>query len=204
MIEEIKLSNKTSIYKTNYNWEYKQEAFIKRAYEVEKFKLRNNIILYFLFDCLEFKSINSFALETCKQISNVNPTEWAIKNWVYISDGVSELALNKAISEGKKEHNWHTHNTTYDNFQQIKTDWTFCFYVQVPDRLNNNEGKIVFRTEDRNLHYFLPKQGDVYLFPGDLDHSTVGILEEKNKARVLIAGNVSLDPLKCFKAKKVI
>lgn len=204
MIEEIKLSDKTSIYKTSYNWEYNQEAFIKRAYEVEKFKLRNNIILYFLFDCLEFRSINSFALETCKQISNVNPKEWAIKNWVYISDGVSEFTLNKAISEGKKEHNWHTHNTTYDNFQQIKTDWTFCFYVQVPDRLNNNEGKIVFRTEDSNLHYFLPKQGEVYLFPGDLDHSTVGILEEKNKARVLIAGNVSLDPLKCFKAKKVI
>lgn len=204
MIEEIKLSDRTSIYKTTYNWECNQEAFIKRAYEVEKFKLRNNIILYFLFDCLEFRSINSFALEACKQISNVNPTEWAIKNWVYISEGVSELELNKAISEGKKEHNWHTHSTTYDNFQQIKTDWTFCFYVQVPDGLNNNEGKVVFKTDDNNLHYFLPKQGDVYLFPGDLDHSTVGILEEKNKARVLIAGNVSLDPLKCFKAKKVI
>lgn len=214
MIEEVKLTHKTSIYRTNYNWEYSQEAFIDRAYEVERFSegkpwwlsplLKNNAVMYLLFDCLEFRSINSFALESCKQISNTNPKEWTIRNWVYISDEVSELELNKAISEGKKDHDWHIHSTIYDSFEQIKTDWTFCFYIQVPDKLKDNEGKVVFKTEDKKLHYFLPEEGNVYLFPGNLEHSTVHLLEEKNKARILIAGNISLDPLKCFKAKKII
>lgn len=214
MIEEIKLSGKTSIYKTKYNWEYDQKAFIKRAYEIEKFNegkpwwlsplLKNNVVPYLLFDCLEFKSINSFALEACKQISKVNPQEWAIRNWVFVSDGVSDLELNKAISEGKKDHDWHIHSTTYDSFEQVKTDWTFCFYIQIPDELKDNEGKIVFRTEDSKLHYLLPEEGDIYIFPGTLEHATVHLLEEKNKARILIAGNISLDPLKYFKAKKVI
>ena len=48
MIQEIKLSDKISIYKTNYNWEYSQKSFVERAKQVENFKLRNNIILYFL------------------------------------------------------------------------------------------------------------------------------------------------------------
>lgn len=37
MIQEIKLSDKTSIYKTNYNWEYDQKSFVERANQVENY-----------------------------------------------------------------------------------------------------------------------------------------------------------------------
>lgn len=202
MIQEIKLSDKISIYKTNYNWEYSQESFVERANQVENFKLRNNIILYFLFDCLEFRSINTFVLNCCKEISKKDPKEWAIKNWVWIARGASEF--DKEVREGKHDYNWHTHTTTYDNFEQIITDWTFCFYIQMPDNLEDTEGNVAFKTEDNKTHFFLPKEGEVFFFPGNVVHSTIGFMTDKNKDRVLIAGNISLDPLRVFKKNKLV
>ena len=74
----------------------------------------------------------------------------------------------------------------------------------MPDDLQGTEGNVAFKTEDNKIHYFLPKNGEVFFFPGDILHSTIGLKSNKNKDRVLIAGNISLDPLKVFKKNKLV
>jgi hypothetical protein len=74
----------------------------------------------------------------------------------------------------------------------------------MPDGLEGTEGNVAFKTEDNKTHFFLPKEGEVFFFPGNIVHSTVGLVTDKNKDRVLIAGNISLDPLKVFKKNKLV
>jgi hypothetical protein len=98
---------------------------------------------------------------------------------------------------------YHTHVNLVEGDERIKTDWTFCYYVQIPEDLEGDNGKISFRTEDGTEHMFLPKENEIYIFPADLEH-TPKLMKKSTTDRVVIAGNISLDPLSVIKNKKII
>lgn len=218
MITEIKLDETTSIYKVKYNWEYSKEDFIKRTNQIRKFnqnyeiaknnkvKLIDKKYFYFLFNCKEFSALNNFVLDKCQKINNINTTEWAIDNWVFISDGYtrSDVEHNRLINEGIIPYEWHKHPFVYTNNPLIKTDFTFCFYIQIPDNLIGKEGNIAFKTESGAETFLIPEEGDIIIFSGDLWHTPVGMIAEKNKDRILIAGNISLNPLDIFNKVQLI
>jgi hypothetical protein len=215
MIQEIKLSDEYSIYKTKYDWECSKESFINRIEQLKKFKShyqlqKKNVHIidekhfYFLFNCKEFESINQFILKCSSQLLQQPIMEWALENWVYVvNNDPKDLKLNNLIDKGSMEQEWHTHPTVYVDYQPITTDFTFVFYIQMPTNLNGIEGNIGFRTKDSET-FILPEEGDVILFPGTLEHTPVGFLENKDKERLLIAGNVSLNPLKKFDKKNLL
>lgn len=215
-MDEIKLNNEISIYKTKYNWEYPKSVIINRLNDIRKFKShfqlsKDNVEIidekyfYFLFDCVEFQSINRFILKCASEILQQPIKEWAIENWVYVVNNDSkDLELNNKINNGELEHKWHTHPTVYVDFTPIVTDFTFVFYVQMPDGLVGTEGNIGFRTESGYETFILPEEGDIILFPGTLEHTPVGFLDNKNKERLLIAGTLSLNPLQKFNKKNLV
>jgi hypothetical protein len=216
MIEEIKIDENTSIYKTKYNWEYSKENFIKRIYQSIKmnnhYQLKNlngkGKGLYFAnnyvtsFSCREYDSINNFILKTISyEILKTEYNEWAVENFIYINTGKNPK--NEEELEKMKEYEWHRHPVVYYDNDDIKTDFVFTFYIQMPDNLTEDEGKIAFRTDNSNGLSFLPDAGDIFIFP-DIDHSTCRLLSEKNKDRLLIAGNISLNPLAKIMNKKLV
>jgi hypothetical protein len=215
-MDEIKLTDSVSVYKKKYNWEYPKSVFINRIDEIRKFKshfqLKKNGVdiidekyFYFLFDCLEFQSINTFVLKCASEILQQPIKEWSIENWVYIvNNDPKDLELNNKISTGELPHKWHTHPTVFVDFQPIVTDFTFVFYVQMPNGLVGKEGNIGFKTSDNNETFILPEEGDIILFPGTLEHTPVGFTSNKDKDRLLIAGNLSLNPLQKFNKRNLL
>lgn len=93
--------------------------------------------------------------------------------WVYISD------KNNKITR------FHNHN--FNNFINAPMDWTFTYYVQMPDNLLLEDGKLFFKTPNLEISC-MPEVGDLILFSSKLLHKP-----ELNKSssleRIVYAGN---------------
>lgn len=50
----------------------------------------------------------------------------------------------------------------------------------------------MFETEDKQRHKFLPKEGDLYIFPGDLYHTAIPT-PNCDRDRIVLAGSICCD-----------
>jgi hypothetical protein len=190
---EIVLSEKYSIHVIDYEGNHDKDDFLKRAYEIIKLKKTHpsdkNHFFYVPFRCSEIDELNEQILSFCEYYKEYE--EFAVQNWVYIMNNKTQNEI------------YHTHINLVEGDERIKTDWTFCFYIQIPEELDGDDGKISFRTEDGVEHLFLPKEGEIIIFPADLEH-TPKLIKNAKTDRVVIAGNISLNPLKKINDKSFI
>lgn len=116
-----------------------------------------------------------------------------IKSWVYYSDSDNGYS------------GYHDHTTLHPKptnlIEKLRTDYTFTYYVQMPNNLKGDEGKIFFRTKSGYEIGILPEDNDIFIFQGDLEHRPE-INPNSNKARIVIAGNVAFFDNYIRKTKK--
>ena len=100
--------------------------------------------------------------------------------WVYISDKFHKFTK------------YHDHVDS-NRSVNVEIDWTFVYYVQMPNNLKNNEGKLFFKTESGFETSILPEVGDLILFSSKLLHKP-DINPNSELDRIVYAGNfVKLD-----------
>lgn len=135
---------------------------------------------------LKSKEINyilDYAIQKCIEIflDNKKPEDYIISPWIYIS-------RNETTSSFYHEHSKLLPGQTKDS---VITDFTFTYYVQIPNNLYGNEGHIYFKDKNTEIS-FLPEEDDFLIFPADLLHRP-----EKNpnstKDRIVIAGNLKFN-----------
>lgn len=188
-LEQFNLSKKYSVYRTFYTGEFSKENFLTRVrqnedlYFYKSFKTENSLDINL--SCIEFKSIDDYVISLLKNDLNLNTEKVAKSNWIYIQTPEFDLQ-------------WmHTHEFLEStNRTNLRTQWTYVFYVQIPLNLKQGDGNIIFKTEDGNMHTFIPKEKEILIFPGDLLHIATPSQSGKYD-RVVYAGNVNLD----FKVK---
>ena len=105
---------------------------------------------------------------------------FTMTNWIYIVD--------KKSIEGIRFHN-------HLSMQGLKTtgEWTWVYYVTMPDKLEGDDGVIYFRDKELSLDNqlsILPKQGELYIFPAGIWHLPKVSPKSDEKRRVL-AGTLS-------------
>ena len=119
-----------------------------------------------------YKKIFNFLNYNLKDINPYFSTEW-----VYVST---------------KNNNWsrfHTH--TLSDTLKTNLDWSFVYYVQMPDNLNEQEGKILFRTNEGVEVSYLPQVGDLILFPANLLHKPE-LNRSSDIERIVYAGGFTI------------
>ena len=99
--------------------------------------------------------------------------------WVYVSD-----KFNKYTK-------YHTHN--YSNTIYPSIDWSFVYYVQIPDNLKGDEGRLFFKTDNGEEYSFLPKKGELILFRSKLLHRPETNQNSKSERIVYAGGFVQLN-----------
>ena len=110
-------------------------------------------------------------------------------NWVYISDKFQKVS---------KYH----HHIESDRSVNVKMDWTFVYYVQMPNNLKNNEGRLFFKTQNGFETSILPEIGDLILFSSKLLHRPE-LNPNSELERIVYAGNfVKLDHKTDYLKKK--
>lgn len=184
-LEQFKLSDKYSVYKIQYTGGYSKERFIERTnqneslYFYKSYKTDNSLDIQL--ECDEFNSVDNQVLDFLKNELSCNIDRVAKSSWVYIQVPAFNME-------------WmHTHeHLESSNRTKLKTQWTYVFYIQIPSNLKKGEGDIIFKTEDGNLHTFVPKENDILIFSGELPHIAMPT-QSASIDRMVYAANINLD-----------
>jgi hypothetical protein len=87
--------------------------------------------------------------------------------------------------------------------KSIESNYTFTYYVQMPNNLNGNDGKLFFvDNEDNVQRMFLPEENELVIFPADVYHRPDTSINSTID-RIVIAGNVLFD-FPILKEKKTL
>ena len=98
-------------------------------------------------------------LQKALQLSTEEP--YLLETWVYISTNDNNETL----------YHRHVRNRLFRVVGDSTNDFTFTYYVQMPNNLQGNEGRLFFTTNDYKYETsILPKVGELYIFPADLLH----------------------------------
>ena len=181
-MESIKLSNNYTIHKTKYNGIYTIDDFLSLVkFNHENTIHTNNNSVWIEIESPILDSINNQIKEYIEKITNRKFIHYAKHNWVYTQRKNFDME-------------WmHRHIYVHPpGRSKIKSDFTFTFYLQTTDEIKEDEGKIVFQTEDGHRHKFLPEVGDIFIFDGDLRH-TATPTPNSEKERIVFAGSFCMD-----------
>jgi len=134
----------------------------------------------------ETKNIHSFVVNfLCKEYNLVD--DYVFHSWVLFADNKDDRSY------------YHDHL----DINGISNQWSMCYYIQMPDNLSGDQGKLMFKSKTEKELGILPKEGDVIIFPGNLLHTP---LEASNstKDRVVFCSNFSFIPIVNRKVEKSI
>ena len=198
--KEIKITDVVSFYITNLptinNFELikdlKFNMKVNKKTSVESVK-EHGIQSYIILKTKAIKNLNTKIYKKIFKFLNYNTNDinlYFSTEWIYVSN---------------KNNNWtrfHTH--TFSDTLKTDIDWSFVYYAQMPDNLNEQEGKILFRTNEGIEVSYFPQVGDLILFPANLLHKP-----EFNRSsdieRIVYAGGFTiLDYTKDYGSKKNI
>jgi hypothetical protein len=128
-----------------------------------------------------FLQINEKIKNYVERISNRKFTNYAEHFWIYTQ------------TKGFDMEWMHQHLLVHPpGRSNIKTDFTFTYYLQTPKDIKGDEGHIIFETEDKIKHKFLPQEGDFFIFPADIRHTAIPT-PNSELDRIVYAGNFCLD-----------
>ena len=188
---KININNEIDIYKTtlDFNTNFNKKLFIDKLKIVDtlveaskptkKTPGRQSALSEMYMPELNFIKDNiSNLLSTEFNVSN----NFIMKTWVYYSDSDNGYS------------GYHTHETLHPTpisaVDKVKTNYTFTYYLQMPNNLKNDEGKLFFRTKSGFEFGILPNEDDVFIFSADLEHRPE-INPNSTKSRIVIAGNTA-------------
>lgn len=175
---EIKLDNQTSIYKTNIS--YNKDELLKELYFNSDFNdttsnsdsagMESTLVI----TSKHIEYIKSKAIESISNTLYDNrDINYCQKNWIFFND-------KNATYVG-----WHIHENNHAS-NILKNQWTYSFYVQMPNNLSGNEGKLSFKI-DNEEYSILPNEGDLIVFPATLLHKPE-LCPNSTQARIVIVG----------------
>jgi len=178
----IKISDKYTIYRGKYSGEYSINDFLKYVNLNDKLSFHtNNNSVWVEIQTPVFDSINNEVKKQIEDITSKSFVDYAYHTWIYTQQKGFDLE-------------WmHQHIQVHPpGRSNIFSDYTFTFYLQIPNNLVGDTGYIVFEDENKNKHKFLPKVGDIFIFPGELRHTAIPTPHSETK-RIVYAGSFCID-----------
>lgn len=138
------------------------------------------------------------AVEACKKVffnrsENLDDVDYVIYPWVFIS-------RDETTATGFHHHLKFSPKLSADF--NIKNNLTFTYYVQMPNNLSGDEGKLSFLSNN-TISSVLPDQFDLFVFGADVLHRPE-LANKTTKDRIVICGNVSFEFDKVKSEKSVI
>jgi hypothetical protein len=190
------------IYREKIKYPYEKEILIKKIHQnVSLFYhepshispgIQTNIVL----SCKEIDFILNYGVKKCielfKKDKKVEEVDYCLYPWLFISR-----------NENTQSH-YHNHTMFAPHIKKsIESNCTFTYYVQMPNNLTGNDGKLFFMDKEDNVQrMFLPEENELVIFPADVHHRPETSINSTID-RIVIAGNVLFD-FPILKEKKTI
>jgi hypothetical protein len=194
-IEHIKLNENIEVYKSKFDWKYSQNILIN--------KVKQNLSYIGMDDLttsnfhIQSKEVN-YLKEYCRNIGieilgyKVDDiSSWAEQFWIYLSDKTTYIDEFETKGLFYHDHPITLTTVTTRPITRIKTDLTYCFYLNVPDDLKGSDGKLMFMDKDGNEVGILPQTGDIIFFNPLYLHKP-NFIPSSNQKRIVICSNLTV------------
>lgn len=192
MISEVKLNKNITIHKSQFDWKYPKEKLISRVKQnLSHIGLDDLTTSSFHIQSTEINYLKDYCRKLAIQILNQHDvTNWVEQFWIYASD----RRTNVKNGEASLYHNHPTTITTSGTklISNIKSDISYCFYLNVPTDLSGDDGKLMFKDKDGNEVGILPKSGDIIFFNPNYLHRP-NFIHSSKQERIVICSNLTVN-----------
>ena len=139
-----------------------------------------------LLDDIQQKSIN-----TCISLYNDENNSFKIHSdsWINIvraSNPIQPAYKNKKTTGELSYHDHVTINKSINSFVPV---FTYVYYIQMPDVLNDEDGVLYFKNSKDERFHILPQEDELIIMLGDVKH-VPNDAPNSNLDRIVFAGNV--------------
>jgi hypothetical protein len=206
-MEKIYFDNTTFIWKDKLNLSSNKTSLLKEAYSV--MELQSNIktdafgykkewkgSLNFIGDInaqTKIDEIIQIGINKCIEIykeTHINYNKINIDAWVNVVRSKNPVQQN--FHNNNKYHNHIDINREMESFVP---NYTYVYYIQMPDVMNNEDGVLYFKSKEDNEYWIRPEEDDLIIMDADVPHAP-NSAPNSTLDRIVIAGNVGFDFIK--------
>jgi hypothetical protein len=208
-MEKIYFDDTTYIWKTKLNRVNDKTLFLEEAnyivdskskfdkvdaYPLNKNGWNNN--LDFIGDFkIETKldEIVQIGINKCKEIYNetgINYNKINTDAWVNVVR--SQNPVQENFKYGDK---YHTHTKIQEKMGTFFPHYTYVYYIQMPDVMNEEDGVLYFIGQNKKEYCIRPEEDNLIIMEGDMPHAPNNA-PNSTLDRIVIAGNVGFELIK--------
>jgi hypothetical protein len=210
-MEKIYFDDTTYIWKTKLNLKSYKPELLK---EVTDFISTYNIKNYdnFSYKVLDFdypysiKNNSKFKLDIIHQLG-INEcvilyNETDIKyNKIQTDSWINIVRATNPKQPTYKNHRkfntltYHKHTDLNHHLGLFIPDYTYVYYIQMPDVMNGDDGVLYFKSKENKVYSIKPEEDDLIIMPADIPH-VPNDAPESTLDRIVLAGNVGFGFIK--------
>lgn len=207
-MEKIYFDATTYIWKTKLNRVSDKQVFLKEAYTIIEsmpniktdgfgYKKEWNDNLDFIGNIkteTKLDEIIQISINKCKNL-------YVESNMVYNKINI-DAWINVVRSKEPVQHNFykdaekfHTHTEINKKTKSFIPEYTYVYYVQMPDIMEGEDGVLYFKSKEDKEYWIRPEEDDLIIMNANMPHSPNNA-PNSTIDRVVIAGNIGFDYIK--------
>ena len=206
-MEKIHFDETTYIWKTKLNRINDKSLFLKEAYSVmnsmpdittdgwEYTKYDNNI--NFIGDIHIgniLDEVVQLGINICKKLYTESSNN--IFNKINTDSWINMVRSKNPVQDNFHNGNkYHTHTEINKQMKSFVPDYTYVYYIQMPDIMNEKDGVLYFKGKNDKEYWIRPQEDDFIIMPGDMPHAPNNA-PNSTIDRIVLAGNVGFEFVK--------
>ena len=212
-MEKIYFDDTTYIWKTKLNRINGKVLFLEEANhlvdshpefsEFGSFPYKNkwNENLNFIGDIkaeTKLDEIVQIGINKCKEIyneKNITHNKINTDAWVNVIRSVNPTQPSFKSTELNGIDKYHTHTKIQEKIGMFFPHYTYVYYIQMPDVMNEEDGVLYFMGQNKKEYWIRPEEDDLIIMEGDMPHAPNNA-PNATLDRIVIAGNVGFDFIK--------
>ena len=138
--------------------------------------------------------VTRMAINECKKIYSDNNIPF---NKINIETWINRVRCKNPI---QKEYwadvdKYHTHTDISKKLNVFYPNFTFVYYIQMPDVMNGDDGVLYFKSKEGMEYFIRPEEDDLVIMKGDMPHSP-NEAPDSTLDRIVLAGNIGFELIK--------
>jgi hypothetical protein len=211
-METIYFDDTTYIWKTKLNRIDDKSLFLKEAYDVinsmpgiktDGFGYTNyDNSINFIGEININKKLDEvvqLGINLCKELyteSNSNIfNRINTDSWINMVRSKNPVQIQFKHTEIKGIDKYHTHTEINKQQKSFVPNYTYVYYIQMPDIMNEEDGVLYFKGNNDKEYWIRPEEDDLIIMPGDMPHAPNNA-PNSTIDRIVLAGNVGFEFIK--------
>jgi hypothetical protein len=212
-MEKIYFDDTTFLWKTKLNKLDVKPSLLKEAYSVIEsqpdtktdgfgYIKYDKTIINFIgeidINC-KLDEVVQFGIDMCKELYTQSNNDIFNRintdSWVNVVRSKNPVQLEFTYEKNKRVDKFHSHTEINKRFDLFIPDYTYVYYIQMPDIMNEEDGVLYFRGENKKEYWIRPEEDDLIIMPGYMPHAPNNA-PNATIDRVVLAGNVGFEFIK--------